>query len=88
MRAMDEFDCFMDAANRNGDWFLAWFESALSSRLCAVSIKQLIEAAKMQQHRQFLFLTPLSLTGTMKQLEGDPMVKITSFEKDCRRTRQ
>jgi len=47
-RAMDEFDCFMDAANRN------------------VSIKRLIAFAKTQSHRQFIFLTPLSLTKAIK----------------------
>jgi len=55
-RAMDEFDCFMDAANRN------------------VSIKQLITTAKNQSHRQFIFLTPLSLTKAIKDCEKDPQV--------------
>ena len=57
-RAMDEFDCFMDAANRN------------------VSIKQLIEFAKNQGNRQFIFLTPLSLTKAIKDCENDPNVGV------------
>jgi len=63
VRAMDEFDCFMDAANRN------------------VSIDQMIDFAKMQSTRQFLFLTPLSLTNSIQKLEGDPRVQVVSLKK-------
>jgi len=63
-RGMDEFDCFMDAANRN------------------VSIKQLIGFAKNQGHRQFIFLTPLSLTKAITDLSNDPKVGIWQLTKD------
>jgi len=61
-RGMDEFDCFMDAANRN------------------VSIDQLITFAKDQGHRQFLFLTPLSVTGKMlEEIQGGESTNVSIY---------
>ena len=62
---MDEFDCFMDAANRN------------------VSIAQLITFAKTQPHRQFILLTPLSITEDMlnEVIGSDNKVSIKRLNK-------
>ena len=80
VRAMDEFDCFMDAANRNGSMHSMHKRVLTGSDVLAVSVQQLIDCAKIQQHRQFLFLTPLSMTQSINALQGDPMVMIINLK--------
>lgn len=59
-RSLDEFDVFMDQANRQA------------------SVKMMIEIARLKKDKQFILLTPLSLT-IFKDIEGDD-IKVTRLK--------